>query len=685
MENLTFEIKNLYHRILIELLCIESFKLDYFTNKDIQDLFLLEKPLYFQNNKKDLLLDLQEINFVHFPDEIFFEKINYENYYIIEEIFSKSYSYFSDLEHEEKMLIIVLDLFSNSNLSSIFRLNTDISVEDLYNIISKELNISIQKIKKSFKKFKNIGIIEQEKLNRRICTTEEFSKELCRLSTIPSLMIFSLNDFEVINFSDNISNTKCHIESYTGENVTSYLYSKLNIEKIRFWYETDLNRCVDLLEIFYEDEIYNEFLWINNFVSKYENSKIEERILFLAEKTHTQLIISSENLERPFGRIPRKVISTQDNINGDYFHQKDDYSNFSSDLFLNICSEEEHVFQKHEITVIDEADYRRRYGANVNGFNDVSNINPRIIEIYQKLNNSCTYLTANRKMFSDLEDLINQHPNILNKDVLYAFIKNTILFSKDNILKTAPLLLVGNPGCGKSLFCRQLRQMFNQDNDIFIPMGSGAGITGLLGSTPEYKNASNGIILSSIWEAKNNTNCLNPLIILDEIEKACFSSKASDVNQNVYPTLLQLLGDENIKHFKDNFFEVPIKNFFPNFVCTANSIESIPKPLLDRITIIRFRDYTEDEFKTKIIPLQYESFRNKHNSLVPESLTDKEIEIIFKLSKGQTRQIQTAINRYLSVLFDIEGNRQPLDPIVIDNLLQSYEEICSNRQIGFCK
>ena len=194
-----------------------------------------------------------------------------------------------------------------------------------------------------------------------------------------------------------------------------------------------------------------------------------------------------------------------------------------------------------------------------------------------------------------------------------------------------------------------------------------------------------GIILSSIWEAKNNTNCLNPLIILDEIEKACFSSKASDVNQNVYPTLLQLLGDENIKHFKDNFFEVPIKNFFPNFVCTANSIESIPKPLLDRITIIRFRDYTEDEFKTKIIPLQYESFRNKHNSLVPESLTDKEIEIIFKLSKGQTRQIQTAINRYLSVLFDIEGNRQPLDPIVIDNLLQSYEEICSNRQIGFCK
>ena len=287
-------------------------------------------------------------------------------------------------------------------------------------------------------------------------------------------------------------------------------------------------------------------------------------------------------------------------------------------------------------------------------------------------------------MFFELENLINQHPNIINKDVLYSFIKNAILFSKENIIKTTPLLLLGNPGCGKSLFCRQLRKIFNQDNDIFIPMGNGSGVTGLLGSTPEYKNASHGMILSSIWESMNNTNCLNPIIILDEIEKSCLSSKVSDVNQNVYPTLIQLLGSENIKHFKDNFFDVPIKNFYPNFVGAANSVESIPKPLLDRLTIIRFRDYTEEEFKTKIIPMQYEVFRNKHNSLVPEKLTEQEVNIIYKLSRGETRQIQTAINRYLSVLFDIDGNKQNLTSSIIDNLLQSCEELYDDKKIGFC-
>ena len=177
---------------------------------------------------------------------------------------------------------------------------------------------------------------------------------------------------------------------------------------------------------------------------------------------------------------------------------------------------------------------------------------------------------------------------------------------------------------------------------------------------------------------------LNPIIILDEIEKSCLSSKVSDVNQNVYPTLIQLLGSENIKHFKDNFFDVPIKNFYPNFVGTANSVESIPKPLLDRLTIIRFRDYTEEEFKTKIIPMQYEAFRNKHNSLVPEKLTEQEVNIIYKLSRGETRQIQTAINRYLSVLFDIDGNKQNLTSSIIDNLLQSCEELYDDKKIGFC-
>ena len=64
--------------------------------------------------------------------------------------------------------------------------------------------------------------------------------------------------------------------------------------------------------------------------------------------------------------------------------------------------------------------------------------------------------------------------------------------------KIETILLVGNPGCGKSLFCRQLRELFRQNYDIFIPLGAGQGSDAIAGSTPDYKNASNGRILSSI-------------------------------------------------------------------------------------------------------------------------------------------------------------------------------------------
>ena len=187
------------------------------------------------------------------------------------------------------------------------------------------------------------------------------------------------------------------------------------------------------------------------------------------------------------------------------------------------------------------------------------------------------------------------------------------------------------------MFCRQLRELFKQDHDIFIPLGAGQGVDSLMGSTPDYKNASNGKILSSVWESMNNTNCLNSLIVLDELDKGCMYSSASDPNQNVLPVLLQLLGDENRRHFKDNYFDVPLNGFLPNFIATANSLENIPESLLDRFNIIEFRDYTKEELVSNIIPSQYEVFKNSHNNLVPENLNQDEIEIIYEISKGKTR------------------------------------------------
>ena len=239
------------------------------------------------------------------------------------------------------------------------------------------------------------------------------------------------------------------------------------------------------------------------------------------------------------------------------------------------------------------------------------------------------------------------------------------------------------------MFCRQLREVFGQDNDIFIPMGIGSGVDGLFGCPPSYKSASNGKILSSIWESMDKTNCLNPIIVLDEMEKACYSIGTHDVNQNVLPSLLQLFGDENILQFKDNFFEVPIKNFHPNFIATANSLESIPEPLLNRLNVIRFRGYSEAEVKETVIPYQYESFKKGHNELVPDALSNEEIDIIYKMSRSKTRQIKPSINKFLAASFDLNGQRHQLDSAEVEGLLKTSQTSCEEKheekQIGFCR
>ena len=149
----------------------------------------------------------------------------------------------------------------------------------------------------------------------------------------------------------------------------------------------------------------------------------------------------------------------------------------------------------------------------------------------------------------------------------------------------------------------------------------------------------------------------------------------------MYPTLVQLLGDENMGHFKDNFFEVTLQNFYPTFFATANTLETIPEPLLDRFVIINFREYTQEEFKSLIIPLQYESFRKEHNSRVPERIDENDIDLLCKMSKGRTRQIQTSIHKFLAAQFDLTGQQHMLSSAEKEKLLE-FPEV-KQESIGF--
>ncbi len=103
---------------------------------------------------------------------------------------------------------------------------------------------------------------------------------------------------------------------------------------------------------------------------------------------------------------------------------------------------------------------------------------------------------------------------------------------------------------------------------------------------------------------------------------------------------------------------------------------------MDRINVIKFRDYTEQELKNTLIPYQYEIFKNSHNELVPENLSEEEIDLIYKMSEGKPRRIQPCINMVLAASFDINGKRKKLDSIKREYLLKTYADV-KQETIGF--
>ena len=340
--------------------------------------------------------------------------------------------------------------------------------------------------------------------------------------------------------------------------------------------------------------------------------------------------------------------------------------------------------KKNSSSIVDEQAFIMRYGFNAEMYAEHSGNQQQILKIYNRLQEPSIYLKPNKKMVESLEMLLRTHPNIVNPNELTAYIKDAVLLCKNHILKIQkPLLFVGSPGCGKTLLCKQLREVFNQDNDIFIPMGCGSGVSGLFGSTGEYRNANHGKILGSIWLSMNNKNCLNPLIIVDEIDKSGLTS--TDINQNVYASLIQLFEEENRQEFTDNFFQLPLKGFYPNFIATCNTTDTIPDPLKDRMIQVIFRDYLPEEIKNIIIPLKYQAFRKERRNNLPENLTKEEIEIIYKMCEGKPRQVPSSILKYITATLDSEGKRHSLTTADIENLINSNERADSSaNQIGFC-
>ena len=234
-------------------------------------------------------------------------------------------------------------------------------------------------------------------------------------------------------------------------------------------------------------------------------------------------------------------------------------------------------------------------------------------------------------------------------------------------LKGQIICLVGPPGVGKTSIASSLAKAMNRKY-VRVSLGGIHDESDIRGHRKTYVGAMPGRIVNALVQAKVK----NPLILLDEIDKIGHSSAHGDPAS----ALLEVLDSEQNKTFRDHFVELPFDLSDCMFIATANTLDTVPRPLIDRMEIIELKTYTRTEkmmiAKNHLIPKQLKRHGlTKRTCKITDDAIAEVIEYYTREAgvRGLEKQIASICRKVAKKIVSGESKKAVVDKESIKELL----------------
>lgn len=269
------------------------------------------------------------------------------------------------------------------------------------------------------------------------------------------------------------------------------------------------------------------------------------------------------------------------------------------------------------------------------------------------------------------------------KDVKDRILEYLAVKQISNSLRGPILCLVGPPGVGKTSIAKSVATSLNR-KFVRMSLGGVRDEADIRGHRRTYVGAIPGRIVTGLKEAKS----MNPVFLLDEIDKL-----GMDFKGNPADALLEVFDNEQNKTFRDHYLEVDVDLSEVMFITTANSLDGIPRPLLDRMELIEVSGYTyEEKFriaKKYLVPKVLKE-HGVDNKII--TISDSALKLIIDSYTRESgvrnlqRQIANVIRKGIKDIIEKDKKNLNISTKLVEKYLGpkifSYEEIDKKDKVG---